>query len=231
MDIGTEEKGNDQQLEHFAKTVEEYCVSGMVQGDTQIGKDVYAKGGKDLGRWGTDIFLLGSYDRESRTPSTRKFYDFLREASSTSNPELRRVTRKTHFVAILEPDKKKNPEKKEGKKVFAYGFLVDPRPLDVRDGYHGVVGALMDEEEAKQLIETIKKNPDFLEKFFQRVFSGLDYDAQKKTGMKRVKADGFLVLDDDFLDKFPRKYTPIPKSIHDLEYYTFSKPVGFSSIS
>ena len=221
--------------EYFANRVKEYSVYGMVPKNTQIGSiTINPDGNNNLGTRGTDGVLFWDAFKPNES-LTRKFFALIKSSMSDRRQEFSELTRKTHYVAVLDPtqDVSANSYKvyPENTAIFAYGFLYDPEDQDPRGLSLGVTGALMEKDDAQKLAEEIKKNPQLLEDFYQKVFSGLDSKIDQHTGMKRLKADGFVVLNKESLEMVPEissyatNVFPL-NVVESLPKYKFSDPVG-----
>lgn len=234
--LGAKDQDRPRDLESFAAAVSDYSVFGMIPRNTRIGNLVVnPTGDNGFSIWGTDSVMFWDGLRGPHDNLTNKFFQLLRAAAKDHRNETSQLTKRTHYLALLETTKDVSAAKyrtyPEGAVIFAYGFVYDPGRQDNRGLVNAVTGVVMERNDAVELVEEIKEDPQFLEDFYQRIFAGLDSRQDIQTGMLRRKADGVVILDREVLEKLPeidqyeRDAFPVDL-IRGLERYKFSTPVG-----
>lgn len=229
------EAGLNHDLDYFVNVVKDYSVWGIVPRNTKIGAlTVNPIGENGFATYGTDAVMFWDAFRGGKDNLTHKFFELMRGAQTDSRPDYSGLTRETNYISILETTKDPKASRykiyPDDTVIFAYGFIYNDKGQD-RGTSNAVAGALMSRKDAEELVEKIKKDPNLMEGFYQRVFSGLDSKVDAHTGMVRYKAKGFVVVGADDLSMVPEVgnygQDMFPDSlVRNLPSYNYSKPVG-----
>jgi len=91
----------------------------------------------------------------------------------------------SHFLSIKEETDREN-------KILAIVSLQDAK-VETRGYTPACVVFEMPNKEADEFIEEVKKDPDLLEKLYQKAFEGLE-SKNENPGLRRVRANGFYLI-------------------------------------
>lgn len=140
----------------------------------------------------------------------------------------------SHFLCIKEEPNKKN-------KILAIVSLQDKK-IDARGHNPTYVLFELPNKKADELVEEVKKEPDLLEKLYQKAFDGLE-SKNENPGLRRVKAKAFylmpekdrrelsLIFENRYEMGFNNGLRKMKEFFNNLEKYTYKKgPYGSGEV-
>ena len=103
--------------------------------------------------------------------------------------------------------------------IMAIEFFQNSKAVDNRSPYTPAkVLMKIPKETMEKILIAIQSNPDVLEEFYQQAFPGLDSPDEEKSGFKRLKSDGFYLINrPELIQNAKFLFSPNPRNL--IEYF------------